>query len=131
MSEGSAAVSQSAQALQLQVASYQREKVQMSKPSAKSTISSPLGIKMPIWVYATMIGASITAGSAIVMTKLELPAWAWLLEFTVLTVVTFFVVKNNATSSVDSAYVVTNRQRLLVFASLMAILIIVAIVISL
>jgi len=103
----------------------------MSKPSAKSTISSPLGIKMPIWVYATMIGASITAGSAIVMTKLELPAWAWILEFAVLTVVTFFVVKNNATFSVDSAYVVTNRQRLLVFASLMAILIIVAIVISL
>ena len=78
-----------------------------------------------------MIGASITAGSAIVMTKLELPAWAWILEFAVLTVVTFFVVKNNATFSVDSAYVVTNRQRLLVFASLMAILIIVAIVISL
>lgn len=104
----------------------------MNKPTFTTTIASPTDVKLPMWAYAIMIGASITAGSSVVMTRLGIPLWGWALEFVIMTLVAYFLVRNNAVEKSDSekgnpTYVVANRRNLIIFAIVMAILIIAAV----
>lgn len=68
----------------------------MNKPTFTTTIASPTDVKLPMWAYAIMIGASITAGSSVAMTRLGIPLWGWALEFVIMTLVAYFLVRNNA-----------------------------------
>ncbi|MGM5593962.1 hypothetical protein [Corynebacterium glucuronolyticum] len=104
----------------------------MNKPTFTTTIASPTDVKLPMWAYAIMIGASITAGSSVAMTRLGIPLWGWALEFVIMTLVAYFLVRNNAIEKSDSekgnpTYVVANRRNLIIFAIVMAILIIAAV----
>ncbi|GFL59224.1 MULTISPECIES: hypothetical protein [Corynebacterium] len=104
----------------------------MNKPTFTTTIASPTDVKLPMWAYAIMIGASITAGSSVAMTRLGIPLWGWALEFVIMTLVAYFLVRNNAVEKSDGekgnpTCVVANRRNLIIFASVMAILIIAAV----
>lgn len=88
----------------------------MNKPTFTTTIASPTDVKLPMWAYAIMIGASITAGSSVAMTRLGIPLWGWALEFVIMTLVAYFLVRNNAIEKSDSekgnpTYVVANRSK--------------------
>lgn len=53
-------------------------------------IRTPLGLTMPVWLYAVIVAALITVGSALVMMKLDIPWWGWVIEFAIIVWPTYF-----------------------------------------
>ncbi|MEW2014633.1 hypothetical protein [Rhodococcus sp. NPDC076796] len=63
-------------------------------------------------MYAAVVSLAITSGSALTMARLDLPWWAWVIQFFVLLGVTFTVTENSATPAGEGVFTVTNARTL-------------------
>ena len=76
------------------------------------SIRTPWGVTLPSVVYAAVVSLAITLGSALTMARLDLPWWAWVVEFLLLLAVTFWITETNATPAGDGIFTVTNARTL-------------------
>ncbi|MDZ7915224.1 MAG: hypothetical protein U5O16_25910 [Rhodococcus sp. (in: high G+C Gram-positive bacteria)] len=76
------------------------------------SVRTPLGLTLPSGVYAAVVSLAITSGSALTMARLDLPWWAWVIQFFVLLGVTFTVTENSATPAGEGVFTVTNARTL-------------------
>ena len=76
------------------------------------SIRTPWGVTLPSVVYAAVVSLAITLGSALTMARLDLPWWAWVVEFLLLLGVTFSITESNVTPAGDGVFTVTNARTL-------------------
>lgn len=76
------------------------------------TVRTPLGATLPSAMYAAIVSLAITLGSAVTMARLDLPWWAWVVQFCVLLGVTFTVAESSATPVGEGVFSVTNARTL-------------------
>lgn len=76
------------------------------------TVRTPLGLTLPSGVYAAVVSLAITLGSALTMAKLDLPWWAWVIQFFILLGVTFTIIEHSATPAGEGVFKVTNERTL-------------------
>ncbi|MDZ7929850.1 MAG: hypothetical protein U5N21_07325 [Rhodococcus sp. (in: high G+C Gram-positive bacteria)] len=65
---------------------------------------------LPSGAYAAVVSLSITAGSALMMTRLDLPWWAWVLQFFLLLGVASTIIESSATPTGEGVFTVTNAR---------------------
>jgi hypothetical protein len=76
------------------------------------SIRTSWGVTPPSVVYAAVVSLAITLGSVLTMARLDLPWWAWVVEFLLLLGVSFSIAENNAVPAGDGAFTVTNARTL-------------------
>ncbi|MBY4401929.1 hypothetical protein HQO26_11460 [Rhodococcus fascians] len=76
------------------------------------SIRTPWGVTLPSVVYAAVVSLAITLGSVLTMARLDLPWWAWVIEFLLLLGVTFSIAETNAVPAGDGIFTVTNARTL-------------------
>lgn len=76
------------------------------------TVRTPLGLTLPSGVYAAIVSLAITLGSALTMAKLDLPWWAWVIQFLILLGVTFTITEHSAIPAGEGVFKVTNARTL-------------------
>jgi hypothetical protein len=74
------------------------------------SIRTPLGVTLPSGAYAAVVSLAITVGSALTMARLELPWWAWFVQFFLLLAVTFTITESSATPAGNGVFTVTNAR---------------------
>lgn len=84
-------------------------------------IKTSMGFTVTPFVYACLVSLSITLGSVIIMFRLGIPWWGWAIQYIILTAISYGVVRRNMDQTSEGAYVVINRRKLILFALIVAI----------
>lgn len=92
---------------------------------SQEAFKTPMGFRIPMSLYALAVALLITLGSVLGMSKLDIPWWAWCIEFVVIFPIVYSLTKSNS-QMVDEASetsVVVNRKKLLGFSVVSAVVV--------
>ena len=95
----------------------------MTKANGSTVVKTPMGLTVPLLLYAASIAALIAAGSAASMYKLSYPWWVWIVEALILFPIVYRISRNSAKGNDSGDYVIVTESRVIAFATISAIVI--------
>lgn len=75
-------------------------------------VKTPMGLVLPSMMYAAVVALCITLGSAAMMKNLEIPLWAWVAEFFILTAFVAVYTERSIVTSEDGVFTIESRKNL-------------------
>lgn len=95
----------------------------MTKASGSTIVKTPMGLRVPLFLYAASVAALIATGSATTMYKLSYPWWVWIVEALILFPIVYWISRNSAKGNDSGDYAIVRESRVIAFATISAIVI--------
>ncbi|MCG7449323.1 hypothetical protein MHK12_06655 [Corynebacterium kefirresidentii] len=102
----------------------------MDRISGRTVVKTPTGLRVPLFLYAVSIAVSIAAGSATAMYKLSFPWWVWAAETLILLPIVYVISRDLTTADGSEGYVVVSKPKVIGFATISAIVIVLLIMLA-